>query len=107
MELFVDTLLREWKTFNLVSALLCTTILTIFQIQDAADDPLTRSVALVSLIFAIMSLSYGCVYIVHFGTMRSMDRASRWAEEAQRIKPQYGGTSGCSLLHPPSGLPGR
>ncbi|KAI0352484.1 hypothetical protein OH77DRAFT_791134 [Trametes cingulata] len=85
-ELFVDSLMREWKTFNVVSALLCTTILTIFQIEDAAADPLTRWSALLSLIFALMSLSYGCVYIVQFGTMRSMDRASRWAEEAQRSR---------------------
>ncbi|KAH9853279.1 hypothetical protein C2E23DRAFT_728784 [Lenzites betulinus] len=85
-ELFVDTLMREWKTFNLVSALLCTTILTIFQIDDAAADPITRWSSLMSLVFAIMSLSYGCVYIVQFGSMRSMDRASRWAEEAQKSR---------------------
>ncbi|OCH93266.1 hypothetical protein OBBRIDRAFT_338693 [Obba rivulosa] len=85
-ELFVDSLMREWKTLNLVSALLCTAILTMFQIEDAADDPLTRSASLFSLVFGLMSLSYGCVYIVHFGTMRSMDRASRWAEEAQKSK---------------------
>ncbi|KAI0368421.1 hypothetical protein BV20DRAFT_948218, partial [Pilatotrama ljubarskyi] len=85
-ELFVDSLMREWKTFNVVSALLCTTILTIFQIEDAAADPVTRWSSLISLIFALMSLSYGCVYIVQFGTMRSMDRASRWAEEAQKSR---------------------
>ncbi|KAI0637519.1 hypothetical protein C8Q77DRAFT_1153253 [Trametes polyzona] len=85
-EFFVDTLMREWKTFNLVSALLCTTILTIFQIEDAAADPITRWSALMSLVFALMSLSYGCVYIVQFGSMRSMDRASRWAEEAQKSR---------------------
>jgi hypothetical protein len=27
-----------------------------------------------------MSLSYGILYIIRFGTMRSMYRASRWAE---------------------------
>ncbi|KAI0666114.1 hypothetical protein C8Q78DRAFT_1072606 [Trametes maxima] len=85
-ELFVDTLMREFKTFNLVSALLCTTILTIFQIEDAAADPITRWSSLMSLVFALMSLSYGCVYIVQFGTMRSMDRASRWADEAQKTR---------------------
>ncbi|EKM58945.1 uncharacterized protein PHACADRAFT_25094 [Phanerochaete carnosa HHB-10118-sp] len=85
-ELFVDTLIREWKTLNLVSVLLCTAILTMFQIQDAAGDPLTRFAALFSLIFAIMSLTYGCVYIVQFGAMRSMYKASRWAEEAQKTK---------------------
>ena len=51
-----------------------------FQVDDADDDPLTRSAALFGLIFSLMSLSYGCVFIVQFGTMRTMDRASRWAE---------------------------
>ena len=55
-------------------------ILTTFQVQSAADDPVIRTAALVSLICALMSLTYGCVYIVRFGTMRSMLRASRWAE---------------------------
>ncbi|KZT74619.1 hypothetical protein DAEQUDRAFT_201826 [Daedalea quercina L-15889] len=85
-EQFVDSLLREWKTLNLVSALLCTAILTMFQVNDADDDPLTRSAALFGMIFALMSLSFGCVFIVQFGTMRTMDRASRWAEEAQKTK---------------------
>ncbi|KAH9936823.1 uncharacterized protein BXZ73DRAFT_89312 [Epithele typhae] len=85
-EQFIDSLLREWKTLNLVSALLLATILTIFQIQDAANDPLTRWASLMSLVFAIWSLCYGCVYIVQFNTMRSMDKASRWAEEAQRTR---------------------
>ena len=95
--MFVDSLLREWKTLNLVSALLCTlgdschpnlyrsdhgssAILTMFQVPDAAGDPLTRWAAIFSLIFALMSLIYGCMYIVQFGTMRSMYKASRWAD---------------------------
>ena len=55
-------------------------LLTLFQVNDAAGDPLTRWSALFSLICALMSLTYGCVYIVQFGTMRSMYKASRWAE---------------------------
>ncbi|KAI0075404.1 hypothetical protein K474DRAFT_1559655, partial [Panus rudis PR-1116 ss-1] len=85
-ELFVDSVLREWKTLNLVSALLCTAIVTLFQVPDAAGDPLTRWAAILSLICALMSLTYGCVYIVQFGSMRSMYKASRWAEEARRTK---------------------
>ena len=54
--------------------------MTVFQIQDAADDPLTRTAALYSLVSALMSLSYGILYIIRFGNMRSMYRASRWAE---------------------------
>ena len=60
--------------------LLFSTILTIFQIPDAADDPVTRTAALLSLVCAVMSLSYGCMYIVRFGMMRNMFHASRWAE---------------------------
>lgn len=51
-----------------------------FQIPDAAADPLTRWAALFSLICSLMSLTYGCVYIVQFGTMRTMYKASKWAE---------------------------
>jgi hypothetical protein len=55
-------------------------ILTLFQIPSAASDPVTRTPALLSLMCALMSLSYGCIYIVRFGSMRSMYKASRWAE---------------------------
>ncbi|EIN04361.1 hypothetical protein PUNSTDRAFT_146574 [Punctularia strigosozonata HHB-11173 SS5] len=85
-ETFVDSLQKEWKTLNVVSALLLSAILTMFQIEDAAEDPVTRTAALFSLICAIMSLSFGCIFTLRFGTMRSMYKASRWAEEAQKTK---------------------
>ncbi|KAG2014184.1 hypothetical protein CC2G_011027 [Coprinopsis cinerea AmutBmut pab1-1] len=85
-EAFIDSLLREWKTFNIVSALLASAIVSMFQVPEAVEDPITRTAALLSLICALMSLSYGCMYIVRFGTMRSMTRASNWAEEAQKTK---------------------
>lgn len=56
----------------------------LFQIDDAGGDPAVRIPAFLSLICSLMSLSYGCIYIVRFGTMRSMNRASRWADEAKR-----------------------
>jgi hypothetical protein len=85
-EIFIDQLLREWKTLNLVSALLLSAILTLFQIPAAAQDTVIRTPALLSLVCALMSLCFGCVYSVRFGTMRSMYRASRWAEEARASK---------------------
>lgn len=39
------------------------TILNLFQITAAVDDPVTRTAVLLSLICALMSLSYGCMYI--------------------------------------------
>ena len=54
-------------------------ILTILQIPSAALDPVTRYAALLSLICALMSLLYGCIYIIRFGMMRSTCRAAEWA----------------------------
>jgi hypothetical protein len=93
--------MREWKTLNLVSALLLSSvsivshlvdilmilivlngraIISMFQSQVMANDPVIRTAALLSLTSALMSLSYGCIYIVRFGTMRNMYKATRWAE---------------------------
>ncbi|KAJ7174446.1 hypothetical protein C8R46DRAFT_1080930 [Mycena filopes] len=81
---FIGSLIKEWKTLNVVSALLLSAILTMFQIPPAASDPVTRTTALLSLVSALMSLCYGCVYIVRFSTMRSMYRASKFAQEARK-----------------------
>lgn len=83
-EAFIDSLLREWKTLNLVSALLLSAILSMFQNSVMAQDPVIRTAALLSLTSALMSLTFGCIYIVRFGTMRSMYKATRWAEEARK-----------------------
>lgn len=51
-----------------------------FQVPEMAYDPVTRTAALMSLVCALMSLAFGCLFIIRFGTMRSMNRASNWAE---------------------------
>jgi len=66
-------------------------ILTILQIQGAGNDPLTRNFALFSLICALMSLLYGCMYIVRFGTIRHPHKAAAWAEVS---------CAGCSMYIP-------
>lgn len=81
---FIDSLLREWKTQNVVSALMLSAILTMLQIDAAASDPIARTTALLSLISALMSLLFGSMYIVRFGTMRKMYKAASWADEAQK-----------------------
>ncbi|TEB36767.1 hypothetical protein FA13DRAFT_1083273 [Coprinellus micaceus] len=53
-------------------------ILTILQIDAAAADPYTRYFALSSLICALVSLLYGCVYIIRFGTMRKPYKVFYW-----------------------------
>ena len=54
-------------------------ILTILQIESAADDPLTRYTALFSLMCALISLLFGCMYIIRFGSMRKSYKAAEWA----------------------------
>ena len=97
-EYFIDSVMREWKTFNIISVLLLTyvilsiclfyfqdliiayrAILTILQIESAADDPLTRYTALFSLMCSLISLLFGCMYIIRFGTMRKSYKAAEWA----------------------------
>ncbi|KAH6916445.1 hypothetical protein BKA70DRAFT_1068372, partial [Coprinopsis sp. MPI-PUGE-AT-0042] len=81
---FIDSVMREWKTFNIISVLLLSAILTILQIDAAAKDAVTRYTALASLICALMSLLYGCMYIIRFGTMRKPYKAAEWALEAKK-----------------------
>ncbi|TFK37836.1 hypothetical protein BDQ12DRAFT_631934 [Crucibulum laeve] len=85
-EYFIDSLMREWKTLNIVSVLLLSAILSMLQIEAAASDLLTRFSALLSLICALTSLLYGCMFIIRFSSMRKTHKAVEWAEAAQRTK---------------------
>ena len=55
-------------------------ILAIMNITNASNDVLTRFAALISMICALMSLIYGCIYIIRFGTMRKTYKAAEWAQ---------------------------
>ncbi|KAJ7894423.1 hypothetical protein B0H14DRAFT_2334399, partial [Mycena olivaceomarginata] len=81
---FIDSQLRQWETQNYVSALLLAAIITMLQIDAAASDPIARTTAILSLISALMSVLFGSVYIIRFGTMRKLSRAAIWAEEARK-----------------------
>ncbi|KAJ7056080.1 hypothetical protein C8F01DRAFT_993448 [Mycena amicta] len=80
---FIDNLMREWKTQNVVSGLLLSALLTMLQIDGAATDPVTRITALMSLVGTLVSLLFGSIYTVRFGTMRRMYKAACWAMDAQ------------------------
>ncbi|RXW21560.1 hypothetical protein EST38_g4299 [Candolleomyces aberdarensis] len=81
---FIDSLMREWKTLNIITVLLLSAILTILQIDAAAADPVSRYSALLSLVCAFMSLLYGCIYIIRFGSMRKTHKAAEWANESEK-----------------------
>ena len=75
-------------------------ILTTLQIDAAASEPVTRYSALMSLVCALMSLLYGCMYIIRFGTMRKTHKAAEWAavrtpvffQIPELTRPNSGGT---------------
>ncbi|KLO13844.1 hypothetical protein SCHPADRAFT_873568 [Schizopora paradoxa] len=81
-DVFITQVMQEWKTLNVVSALLLSAILTMFQIDGAATQPLIHTASLLSLMCAIWSLIYGCAYILRFASLKGIYRASRWAQEA-------------------------
>ncbi|KJA15465.1 hypothetical protein HYPSUDRAFT_172595 [Hypholoma sublateritium FD-334 SS-4] len=84
---FVDSLLRDWNTYNIVSALLLSAILTILQIGSAEQDPLIRYSLLFSQICALMSLLLGCLFSVRFdSSMRRTYKAAEWALEANKAQ---------------------
>lgn len=76
---FITSLVAEWSTLNIISALLLSAILTILQIESAMAWPVARFSALLSLVCAFMSLLYGCIYIIRFSTMRRTTKAAEWA----------------------------
>ncbi|KAF9451845.1 hypothetical protein P691DRAFT_723248 [Macrolepiota fuliginosa MF-IS2] len=78
-ETFIDILIKEWTTLNIVSALLVPGVLTMFQIAGgAAADPVTRYLSFWSLLSALLSLLYGCMFIVRFSRMRKTYIIIEW-----------------------------
>lgn len=82
---FIDSLIQEWTNFNILSALFLIAILTILQLPNVAEDPLTKTIALCSWMCALTSLLFGCVYIIRFGAIKnSTGKGIEWAHEAER-----------------------
>ncbi|KAF5362221.1 hypothetical protein D9756_002809 [Leucocoprinus leucothites] len=88
-ETFIDNVLREWKTLNIIAGLLLSGVVTIFQIDGASSDPITRYLAFWSLISAVLSLMYGCFFIIRFSNMRRVYKATEWAVEAQKKQTMF------------------
>ncbi|KAJ7302021.1 hypothetical protein DFH08DRAFT_669269, partial [Mycena albidolilacea] len=60
----IDALPPEWRTQNVISALMLLAILTMLQIDAVAADPISRTTALISLVCALMCLLFGSLYII-------------------------------------------
>ncbi|KAF5352600.1 hypothetical protein D9756_006335 [Leucocoprinus leucothites] len=83
-ENMIGDLVEEWRTLNIVSAMMVPGILTLFQVDGAVNDPVTRSLAHWSLIMALWSIVYGCLYIIQFRRMRTDNIIIGWAMETEK-----------------------
>ncbi|TFK67825.1 hypothetical protein BDN72DRAFT_960727 [Pluteus cervinus] len=77
---FVEGVVKEWETQNIVSALLLSAIFSIFGFDS---DPFTRTFAMLSFVCALMSLLYGCTYIIRFGSVKRIVEARIWIKAIQ------------------------
>ncbi|TFK68318.1 hypothetical protein BDN72DRAFT_682897 [Pluteus cervinus] len=83
---FIEALLSEWATFNILTVLLLSAIIAILQIDAAAQDIIIRTSALISLVFAFLSLLFGCIYIGRFHEMRKPYKGAHWAWQVAKIR---------------------
>lgn len=80
---FVETVVKEWETFNIISALLLSAILSILQ-MDVAVIPIIRYPALISLFCAFISLTFGSIYVSKFSEMKRASVAAEFALETKQ-----------------------
>ncbi|TDL18534.1 hypothetical protein BD410DRAFT_793250 [Rickenella mellea] len=83
---FVHAIIKEWETLNIVSVLALSAILTFLQLDGVTESAVIRTATLLSLIAAIWSLMFGCIYILRFGTMHTEEKARRWSKETRATK---------------------
>lgn len=55
-------------------------LITMLQIDDAAQDPFIRWTILYAVVFALLSLVYGCILVVHFSGTRSTLLFKGWLQ---------------------------
>ncbi|TDL17468.1 hypothetical protein BD410DRAFT_883483 [Rickenella mellea] len=80
---FVDRSVGHWQTFTIVTVLVLQAIIALIQIPDVSEHPVTRTAALLSMVSALWSIVYTCLYIMRFGTMSLGNNAERWAKESR------------------------
>ncbi|KAK2464810.1 hypothetical protein APHAL10511_003228 [Amanita phalloides] len=88
-EELVDSLMREWKVLNLVAALLMSAIVSLMQLQTVNEDPLSNNALFLSLIGALLCLLYGCMYVIRFGSLKSMQEGLSWVYDAQHSQSKW------------------
>ncbi|GLB43430.1 hypothetical protein LshimejAT787_1303310 [Lyophyllum shimeji] len=76
----------EWKIAATTACVFVAASPTIFQIPDASDDPITRSIAFLALCRALSGVIFGPIFPMYFrGTRtRTVHFAMLWSQEAKK-----------------------
>ncbi|TDL21445.1 hypothetical protein BD410DRAFT_306341 [Rickenella mellea] len=83
---FVETVSGEWEALNILSGLEIGAILTLLQIGGVSDNIVSRTAAFLALIASLWSVIFGCIYVVRFKTMKTREKAKRWAKQVYATK---------------------
>ncbi|KAG6856570.1 hypothetical protein H0H87_003070 [Tephrocybe sp. NHM501043] len=92
---YLDSRVVEWKIAATTACVFVAASPTIFQIPDASDDPITRSIAFFALCRAVSGMVYGPIFPIYFRTARerSAHFAMLWAQVRFNIRSNFDGTS--------------
>ncbi|VDB92436.1 unnamed protein product [Peniophora sp. CBMAI 1063] len=83
-ERLIGSLLQEWQTVNIISALLSASILTLLSVNGTSNDPVIRTTSVVSLLCSLWSIICASLYTVQFSPMKRMQKAASWVEEVRQ-----------------------
>ncbi|KAF8326713.1 hypothetical protein F5887DRAFT_1084361 [Amanita rubescens] len=74
-----DSVVNEWGMLTIVSVLLLSAIYNVVQL-GVHGSHLVQCTALMSLVGALMSLIFGCLYVIQFSTMQRPYVVKEWAQ---------------------------
>ncbi|KAF8074743.1 hypothetical protein FPV67DRAFT_1665493 [Lyophyllum atratum] len=82
---FIGSRIVEWKITATTACVFVAASPTIFQIPDASDDPITRSIAFLALCRALSGIIYGPIFPIYFrgSRTRTAHFAMLWAKKAK------------------------
>ncbi|KAG6908775.1 hypothetical protein DXG01_003304 [Tephrocybe rancida] len=88
---YMDSRVVEWKIAATTACVFVAASPTIFQIPDASDDPITRSIAFFALCRALSGIVYGPIFPIYFRTTRarSVHFAMLWAQDSQSSRGRF------------------
>ncbi|KAF5383586.1 hypothetical protein D9615_003707 [Tricholomella constricta] len=82
---YIDSRIVEWRVAATTACVFVAASPTIFQIPDASNDPITRSIAFLALCRALSGIIYGPIFPIYFRGSRTKTAhfAMLWSQEAK------------------------